>query len=110
MRILFTGIIARYPFGGATWCSLLYLLTRRALGHGVYLTSVGPALVQDTGWTAHLPHGDGLIAFSTPEDALAGSDRIHSQYGHHAKSPGEIARACYAADGILTRLLDTACS
>ena len=26
MRILFAGIIARYPFGGVTWCSLMYLL------------------------------------------------------------------------------------
>jgi hypothetical protein len=33
MRILFAGIIARYPFGGVTWCSLMYLLGLRALGH-----------------------------------------------------------------------------
>ena len=26
MKILFAGIIARYPFGGVTWCSLMYLL------------------------------------------------------------------------------------
>src|SRR6266853_1937455 len=32
MRILFAGIIARYPFGGVTWCSLMYLLGLRALG------------------------------------------------------------------------------
>ena len=30
MRILFAGIIARYPFGGVTWCSLMYLLGLRA--------------------------------------------------------------------------------
>ena len=35
MRILFAGIIARYPFGGVTWCSLMYLLGLRALGHDV---------------------------------------------------------------------------
>ncbi len=39
-----------------------------------YLASGRPALVQDTGWTAHLPHGDGLLAFSTPDEALAGID------------------------------------
>src|SRR6185369_13480566 len=33
-----------------------------------YLASGRPALVQDTGWTAHLPHGDGLLAFSSPDE------------------------------------------
>ena len=28
-----------------------------------YLASGRPALVQDTGWTAHLPAGEGLLAF-----------------------------------------------
>src|SRR3954465_9463075 len=42
MRILFAGIIARYPFGGVTWCSLMYLLGLRALGHEVFY-------IEDTG-------------------------------------------------------------
>ena len=42
MRILFAGIIARYPFGGVTWCSLMYLLGLRALGHDVFY-------IEDTG-------------------------------------------------------------
>ena len=33
MKIVFAGIVARYPFGGVTWCSLMYLLGLRALGH-----------------------------------------------------------------------------
>ena len=45
-----------------------------------YLASGRPALVQDTGWTAHLPSGEGLLAFSTPDEALAGIDRINSDY------------------------------
>ena len=35
MKILVAGIIARYPFGGVTWCSLMHLLGLRALGHEV---------------------------------------------------------------------------
>ena len=42
MRILLAGIIGRYPFGGVTWCSLMYLLGLRALGHEVFY-------VEDTG-------------------------------------------------------------
>ena len=33
MKIVLAGIIARYPYGGVTWCSLMYLLGLRALGH-----------------------------------------------------------------------------
>ncbi len=36
LKIVVAGIIARYPFGGVTWCSLMYLLGLRALGHEVY--------------------------------------------------------------------------
>ena len=50
-----------------------------------YLASGRPALVQDTGWTAHLPSGDGLLAFSTPDEALAGIDRINGDYDRHAR-------------------------
>jgi len=36
LKIIVAGIIARYPFGGVTWCSLMYLDGLRALGHEVY--------------------------------------------------------------------------
>ncbi len=32
VKIVLAGIIARYPYGGVTWCSLMYLLGLRALG------------------------------------------------------------------------------
>ena len=44
-----------------------------------YLAAGRPALVQDTGWTAHLPAGEGLLAFSTPDEALDGIDRINAR-------------------------------
>jgi hypothetical protein len=72
-----------------------------------YLASGRPALVQDTGWTAHLPAGTGLLAFSNPDEALAGIDRINSDYPAHARRAQEIAVECFAADRILTKLLDT---
>ena len=50
-----------------------------AIGRSATWPSGRPALVQDTGWTAHLPHGDGLLAFSTPDDALAAIDRINGR-------------------------------
>jgi hypothetical protein len=45
VRILFAGIIARYPLGGVTWCSLMYLLGLRALGHEVlYIEDTGECI------------------------------------------------------------------
>ena len=35
MKILFAGIIGRYPLGGVAWCSLMYPVGLRALGHEV---------------------------------------------------------------------------
>src|SRR5436309_7033009 len=75
-----------------------------------YLASGRPALVQDTGWTAHLPSGEGLLAFSTPEQALAAIDRINTHYTHHARSAAEIAREHFDASRVLPRLLEVACS
>ena len=56
-----------------------------------YLAAGRPALVQDTGWTAHLPSGEGLLSFSSPEEALAGIDRINADYALHAR---RAARDC----------------
>ena len=75
-----------------------------------YLASGRPALVQDTGWTAHLPHGDGLLAFSTPDDAIAAIERINGNYQHHARAALDIAREHFDARRVLPRLLEVACS
>jgi hypothetical protein len=71
-----------------------------------YLAAGRPALVQDTGWTAHLPSGEGLLSFSSPEEALAGIDRINADYARHAQRAGEIAREYFEAGRVLRRLLD----
>lgn len=71
-----------------------------------YLASGRPALVQDTGWSAHLPSGEGLLAFSSPDEALAGIERINADYPRHARRAAEIAREHFDAARILPRLLD----
>jgi hypothetical protein len=73
-----------------------------------YLASGRPALVQDTGWTSHLPSGDGLLAFSSVDEALAGIDRINGDYDRHARQALEIARAHFDAAVVLPRLLEEA--
>jgi hypothetical protein len=73
-----------------------------------YLASGRPALVQDTGWTTHLPSGEGLLSFSDPAEALAGIDRINSEYRMHARRAAEIAREHFDARVVLPKLLETA--
>ena len=75
-----------------------------------YLASGRPALVQDTGWTAHLPWGEGLVPFSSPDEAIAGIDAINGDYARHRQRATEIAGDCFDAARVLPRLLEVACS
>ena len=75
-----------------------------------YLAAGRPALVQDTGWTAHLPSGEGLLAFSTPDEAIAGIDRINSDYDRHARMAADIAHEHFDARRVLPPLLEKACA
>ena len=74
-----------------------------------YLAAGRPALVQDTGWTAHLPHGEGLLAFTNPDEALAGIERINGDYARHARRAAEIAREHFDARRVLPKLLNEVC-
>jgi hypothetical protein len=75
-----------------------------------YLASGRPALVQDTGWTAHLPAGQGLLSFANLEEAAAGIDRLNTDYDRHARAAAEVAREHFDARVVLPRLLDEACA
>jgi hypothetical protein len=71
-----------------------------------YLAAGRPAIVQDTGWSAHLPAGSGLLAFSNMREAIAGLDAIVSDYDAHARAAREIAHEHFDAAKVLRRLLE----
>lgn len=73
-----------------------------------YLAAGRPALVQDTGWSQHVPAGSGLLGFSSADEAIAGLDRIASDYTRHAAAAVEVARAHFESGLVLRRLLDEA--
>jgi len=75
-----------------------------------YLTAGRPAVVQDTGWSAHLPSGPGLIGFETAAEALAGLEHIERDYAAHARGAREIADACFDAARVLPPFLERACA
>ncbi|MFH1067692.1 MAG: glycosyltransferase family 1 protein [bacterium] len=51
-----------------------------------YLALGRPVLVQDTGWTEKLPHGEGLLAFRTMDDCVSGIESINRDYEKHRRA------------------------
>jgi hypothetical protein len=70
-----------------------------------YLASGKPVLAQDTGFSRNYPVGEGLIAFSTLEEAAAGVDTIERDYDRHSRAARELAEEYFDADKVLSRLL-----
>jgi hypothetical protein len=62
-------------------------------------------VTQDTGFGNVLPTGRGLFGFSTMDDAVAAIDAINADYEGHSRAAGELARAYFDSDLVLTRLL-----
>ena len=75
-----------------------------------YLAAGRPAVVQETGWSDHLPAGAGLLPFSTLEEAIDGVERVERDYAAHAVRAREIAVECFDAARILPPLIDRACA
>jgi hypothetical protein len=73
-----------------------------------YLASGKPALVQETGFSEHYPTGEGLIAFSTMEEALAGAQAISRDYAAHAEAARALAERCFDSDLVLGGFLEQA--
>ncbi len=70
-----------------------------------YLASGRPVLAQETGFSDHLPTGEGLLAFETVDDALSGIERIHADYRHHAGAARALAVEHFDSDRVLSGLL-----
>jgi hypothetical protein len=71
-----------------------------------YLAAGRPAIVQDTGFGCALPAGEGLLAFSTLDEAMAAFDEVESDYRRHSLAAFEIAREYLRAETVLGTLID----
>jgi hypothetical protein len=54
----------------------------------------------------HLPVGEGLVAFGTPDEATAGAGRIAAEYAAHSRAARRLAEAYFDSDKVLSKLLD----
>ncbi|MCU1427913.1 MAG: hypothetical protein JWL83_1913 [Actinomycetia bacterium] len=73
-----------------------------------FLASGRPAIVQDTGWSAHLPTGSGLFGFDNVEQAYAAIEQYLADPPRHQRAAQEVARAYFADDVVLPALLERA--
>jgi hypothetical protein len=71
-----------------------------------YLASGKPVLAQETGFTRFHPAGEGLLAFETLEEALAGAEEISGDYERHARAARALAEERFDSRKVLRRLLE----
>ena len=70
-----------------------------------YLASGRPVVLQDTGFSDHLPTGDGLLAFSDLDGAVRSIEAVEADYPRHQDAARELARTYFDADLVLTEML-----
>lgn len=71
-----------------------------------YLASGRPVLAQDTGFARALPPGEGLLAFSSIDQALTALEQVASDYPRHARAARRLAEERLDARVVLPRLLE----
>jgi hypothetical protein len=71
-----------------------------------YLASGRPVVMQETGFSAHLPCGRGLFAVRNVEEAAAAINEIQGDWENHSKWAREIANDYLDTDRVLRKFLD----
>jgi hypothetical protein len=70
-----------------------------------YLASGRPVLAQDTGVADLYDTGEGLLTFTTPDEAAAGTLAIDRDYARHARAARRLAERNFDSDKVLGELL-----
>ncbi len=70
-----------------------------------YLASGKPALVQETGFSRHIPVGKGLLSFRTMDEAVEGARCIVRDYEHHCLVARRVAEEYFDSDKVIGQML-----
>jgi hypothetical protein len=73
-----------------------------------YLAAGRPVVVQDTGYSATLPIGKGILPFANLEEAVAALAEAEGNYASHARAAASIAHEHFHSKIVLTRLIEEA--
>jgi len=71
-----------------------------------YLASGRPVLAQDTGISQLYPTGEGLLTFTTLDEAIAGVEEVTRAYARHSRAARALAEEYFDSDVVLPRLLE----
>jgi hypothetical protein len=71
-----------------------------------YLASGKPVVAQATGFEAHLPTGEGLLAFTTAAEAAQALEAVDGDYDRHRRAARTLAEEHLDSDRVLAGLLD----
>lgn len=71
-----------------------------------YLAAGRPVVLQDTGFSDWLPSGEGVLPFSTVEEAAAAIARLNADYARHSAAARRLVRDYFSYDVVLPSLLE----
>jgi hypothetical protein len=72
-----------------------------------YLASGKPAVIQHTGPSSYLPDGEGMLRFTSVEEAVDALERVDADYERHCRSAREIAETHFDSNKVLAEILNT---
>ena len=70
-----------------------------------YLASGRPVVLQDTGFSEHLPCGEGLLAVNDVTEAAAAIEEVSGDYPRHSRAARALAAEFLDAQVVLGRFL-----
>jgi hypothetical protein len=71
-----------------------------------YLAAGRPVVLQDTGFSDWLPAGEGVLPFSTIDEAAAAIDRLNADYQRHVAAARRLVRDKFSYDVVLPSLVE----
>jgi hypothetical protein len=72
-----------------------------------YLATGRPVIMQDTGFSGWLPTGEGVLAFSTADEALACIEQVNSRYSANCRAARALAEERFSYKVVLPAMLDS---
>jgi hypothetical protein len=73
---------------------------------GVYLSYGKPVVLQDAGFSKHIPCGQGLCAVQNIEEAAEAISEISADYRRHSRAARELAEEYLCVEKVLSKLLE----
>ena len=71
-----------------------------------YLAAGKPVVVQDTGFSSVLPVGEGILPFTTIEEAVTAIEEVEVNYARHSKAARAIAETYFDSNKVLSQLIE----